>query len=214
MYLRTGLLRLSASFAIESRRHPLSPGKCATQSSEQLKHLIRSCNDYAILRDLTDEERTKMKQYKVEQKGKIFNKGLLMMIISVMNCILHCRIYSDIQTKLIKVSNYDLLNRVEKAFRSCLWWRANDNQISPNRSVQLRRYDWSKRISQSIVIKIFIWGPGSIVARRTTRSISCASAPDHWLSRVSSKKGCERPDLNDLFLAGCQGNIRIKLNEN
>ena len=116
MYLRPGLLRLSGSFAIESRRHPLSSGECVTQSSEQLEHLIRSCNDYAILRDLSDEERTKMEQYKVKQKGKILNKGLLMMINSVMDCILHCRIYSDIQTKFIKVSNYDRLNRVEKAF--------------------------------------------------------------------------------------------------
>ena len=74
MELDRNLLKGSGGFAVEA--YPPESNmirddrNCKKTSSEQLQPLIKRCDGRIILRTLTAEERGRIGQFKVEQKGK------------------------------------------------------------------------------------------------------------------------------------------------
>lgn len=51
------------------------PDLCKYNSSEELDHLIRSCDYNTLLRNLNDEEKLEIKKYQEEQKSKYSSLG-------------------------------------------------------------------------------------------------------------------------------------------
>ena len=75
MRLKSDLLKNeNPNFAIDFY-HPgpnfdQSARNCEKNSDKQLKRLIADCDGDSILRNLTEEEKNQLQQYKNEQKGK------------------------------------------------------------------------------------------------------------------------------------------------
>lgn len=75
MYLKNDLLNQSLSIAIEfyqpEQDFDFWARICKKISSQELTHLIESCDSRTIVRSSTEEEKLKIQQYKQEQKGKL-----------------------------------------------------------------------------------------------------------------------------------------------
>ena len=69
MNLKRNLIQESGGFAIES--FPGEPSMdCMNESSDELKHLIVSCDGNLNLRLLTDKERVEIEKYKKDYRSK------------------------------------------------------------------------------------------------------------------------------------------------